>query len=113
QPAVPVEVLVGPDHAAILPLELLELIHEVVDGTFAVFATLEERDEAELARVGAPRRSDRRREPVAVLAPQELPIGADVPEDREIVEAAVVVRLQLPPLEVPHQAGPAGRRLPA
>src|SRR5262249_58523231 len=97
QLAVAVEVLVAPDHAAILPLELLELVEQVVDGALAVLAALEQRDEAELAGVRASGRRDRRRESVAVLASQELPVGTDVPEDGEIVQPAVVVRLELAP----------------
>src|SRR5262249_56409348 len=70
QLAVAVEVLIAPDHAAILPLELLELVEEVVDGALAVLAALEKRDEAELAGVRAPGRRDRRRAAVTVLLPQ-------------------------------------------
>src|SRR5262249_22613476 len=69
QPAMPVEVLVAPDHAAILAFELLELVQQVVDRALPVLAALEERDEAELAGVRAARRRDRSREAIAVFPP--------------------------------------------
>src|SRR5262249_43135658 len=69
QPAVPVEVLVAPDHAAILAFELLELVQQIVDRALPVLAALEERDEAELAGVRAAGRRDRGREAIAVFPP--------------------------------------------
>src|SRR5262249_58179360 len=52
-------------------------------------------------------------EGVEGIASEELPVGTEVREDGEIVQPAVVVRLELAPLEVLHQPGPGGERLPS
>src|SRR6185369_16908509 len=94
------EIFVGPDHSAILALDCFQLVQNVFDRTLAIFASLKERHETEIAVVRTASSRNGCGVAIAVFLAQELPIREDAFQIAKIVESPVIKRFHFTTLKI-------------